>query len=269
MPRDAPHVSPPFVCIFCAGSGPFTSDEHIVPHSLGNDIVILGKGWVCDSCNNTFSAFESRVLYSSILGAERCRIGVVTKRRRPAHSRTHGVSWFAEPASPANHVSAEADWDTVPLLLSSDGSHGKLVFPLHDDSNVDIARLLLKIGIETLSPLSHSECEPLTYSLVDAKNYLVTGIGRPWPYFLLLDNNATPHLVSVFASCREEHDYIRDCGFDIFLHEIDRQPVLFFGFGNFFAAIALSSRDTSWRKVLVEWRAAHVGCPVEYAHLCG
>src|SRR5688500_15955223 len=97
MENSKLRILPPFRCIFCQGDGPFRSEEHIVPHSFGNDLLVLSKGWVCDSCNNIFSLFESRVLFESILGAERCRLGVRTKRNKPAHSETHGVSWFAEP----------------------------------------------------------------------------------------------------------------------------------------------------------------------------
>lgn len=262
-------VLPPQICIFCGATGPFTAEEHIVPHSLGNDLVILDKGWVCDTCNNIFSAFESRVLYSSILGVERCRIGVITKRGRPAHSRLHGIAWFAEPTMPPNYVTAEASWGSVPMLFNQDGSRGKLVFPLHDDSNEDIARLLLKIGVEILYPVLHARDEPTIYDLSEAKQYILTGDGAAWPYFVLLDGKATLHLVSVFASCREEHEYIRGSGFDIFLHEVDDKPILFFGFGAFFAAISLSSRETAWRAILVEWNTAHVGCPAEYSDLCG
>lgn len=43
-------------CVFCkepsAGS---KSVEHIIPESLGNRQFILGKGWVCDKCNNYFA----------------------------------------------------------------------------------------------------------------------------------------------------------------------------------------------------------------------
>lgn len=129
MDTSIPIIAPPFICIFCGGSGPFSSREHIVPHSLGNDIIVLPKGWVCDSCNHTCSKFESRVLYSSILGLERCRMGVRTKVGRPAHSKTYGVSWFAEPEKPANIVSAEAEWDRVPLLVNADESRGILPLP--------------------------------------------------------------------------------------------------------------------------------------------
>jgi hypothetical protein len=269
MSSDIPAVLPPYVCIFCGSRGPFTAEEHIVPHSLGNDLVVLGRGWVCDSCNNIFSAFESRVLYSSILGAERCRMGVVTKRGQPAHSKTHGVSWFAQPSAPPNHVTAEASWESIPVLPGKDASHGMLVFPLHDDSNEDIARLLLKIGIEIVSPMLRVRGKTLLYDLSEAKRYLVTGDGLPWPYFVLRDCTVVPHLTSVFSSVREEHEYIRKCGFDAFLHEVDGQPVLFFAYGSFFAAISLSSRNTAWRSILVEWGASHVGCPAEYAQLFG
>ncbi|MCH5142449.1 MAG: hypothetical protein J1G07_01875 [Clostridiales bacterium] len=32
-----------------------TSEEHIIPKSLGNDILVLKKGIVCDKCNNYFA----------------------------------------------------------------------------------------------------------------------------------------------------------------------------------------------------------------------
>jgi hypothetical protein len=41
-------------CLFCRGSdGGFTSCEHILPESLGNDSWTLPAGVVCDRCNNT------------------------------------------------------------------------------------------------------------------------------------------------------------------------------------------------------------------------
>jgi hypothetical protein len=269
MQTALPTISPPFVCIFCGASTPFSSEEHIVPHSLGNDFVLLAKGWVCDSCNNIFSGFESRALYSSILGAERCRIGVTTKRGHPARSKLHGVSWFAEPTEPPNVVTAEAEWDRVPLLVSADGSRGKLLFPVHDQSNADVARLLLKIGVEITAPLLLQQGQQPAYDLREAKQHLISNCAQPWPYFVLRDRKAIPHLVSVFAATPQEHGYISECGFDIFLHEVDNQPIMFFGYEAFFAAIGLGSRSTAWRDVLVNWGASHVGCPAEYAQLSG
>lgn len=32
-----------------------SSEEHIIPKSLGNDDLILEKGTICDACNNYFA----------------------------------------------------------------------------------------------------------------------------------------------------------------------------------------------------------------------
>lgn len=269
MGGNVPTTTPPFLCIFCEAKEKFSSEEHIVPHSLGNDLVVLAKGWVCDSCNNKFSAFENRVLSSSIFGAERCRMAVRTKRGRPAKAKIYNVSWFTEPSMPSNVVSLEAEWAKIPLLISADKTSAKLAFRVHDETNLDIARLLLKIGIEISAPLADLRDQKIFYDFKRAKEYLVSCSEQPWPYFVLLDKNAVSHLVSVFSELPDEHAMIRESGFDIFLHEIDGKPILFFCYGAFFVAICLTSPDTDWRSILLEWRASHVGCPIQYAHLCG
>lgn len=267
MPNELPKIAPPFICIFCGANSSFNSFEHIVPQSLGNDMVVLAKGWVCDSCNTKFSAFESRALSYSILGVERCRMGVISKKNKPSNAKLHGISWFAEPTMPANTLSAEAVWDEVPLLFNKDGASGKIIFPLHDKSNVDVGKLILKIGIEIISPfLQNRKVKPL-YNIEDAKRYLITGEGASWPYFLLRDRNATKHLISVFESVPDVHEYIIHCGFDIFLHEVDNNPIIFFGYGAFFAAMCLSTREVEWRDILIQWNASHVGCPNDFEHL--
>ena len=41
------------LCIYClTTTASFASEEHIFPESLGNDELILPKGYVCDVCNN-------------------------------------------------------------------------------------------------------------------------------------------------------------------------------------------------------------------------
>ncbi len=105
MEITPPTAKPPCTCIFCGQISAFSSKEHIVPHSLGNDLLVLAPGWVCDRCNNICSGFEAKALNSSILGVERCRLGVVTKKRRPARSDVHGISWFSEPRR-ADNVAA-------------------------------------------------------------------------------------------------------------------------------------------------------------------
>ena len=43
-------------CIFCKQDSSNSKNvEHIIPESLGSTKHILGKGIVCDKCNNYFS----------------------------------------------------------------------------------------------------------------------------------------------------------------------------------------------------------------------
>ena len=267
MNLKLPHIEPPNRCIFCERNSPFSSEEHIIPHSLGNDLLILAPGWVCDSCNNICSSFESRVLNNSILGLERCRLGVITKKKKPAQARTYGISWFSEPSLPINVLSAEADWWKVPILLGPNKDSNKIVLPFHDDSNYDIARLLLKIGVEILEPVKRMGHSQVKLDLQEAKEHVLGKNSTGWPYFVLGSKSADDHLVSFLQALPEEHEFIRSCGFDIFFHEVEDQIVLFFYYGEFRAAISLVSRDARWKQILLDWRVSYVGCPIEFQNM--
>ncbi len=73
---------PPHKCIFCLSSaGPFTSAEHVIPESLGNEEVTLAPGWVCDGCNQYFGLeIESKALHSFDFAFWRCSLAVRTKK---------------------------------------------------------------------------------------------------------------------------------------------------------------------------------------------
>lgn len=152
------------------------------------------------------------------------------------------------------------------MLLSPNGNSGKIIFPLHDDSCYAIARLLLKIGLEIMAP-SLGGREGVLKEFPDATNHVVQSSGVPWPYFVIRSESIDTYLVSVLTSVPEEHEYIRSRGFDVFLHQVDDDVVFFFRYDEFRAGICLSSRETKWRQVLVNWDVPHVGCPVEYSEL--
>jgi len=150
------------------------------------------------------------------------------------------------------------------MLLSPDGGSGKIVFPLHDDSCYAIARLLLKIGVEIMAPSLVGNTERFNKFRL-ARNHVVEAEEAPWPYFLIRSESVDARLVSVLASLPAVHEYVQSRGFDVFLHQIEDEVVLFFRYGQFRAGICLSSRETVWRQVLLDWGVPHVGCPVEFS----
>lgn len=203
-----PTVTPPFICIFCGSTGSFNSVEHIIPESLGNDVVILAKGWICDKCNHILSKVERQVVSNSIIGVERCSMGVITKKKKPARALTHGITWFAAPGKSLGVVGVETNWSKVPVLWNKEFSSGKLVIPLHDDSCYQTARFLLKVGVE-VAEVAHQAGHPDLQVVFDyASQHAIGKDSNPWPYFVIRTPKIESHLTSVFNEIDEIHDYV-------------------------------------------------------------
>jgi len=234
---------------------------------MGNDLLVLGRGWVCDTCNNICSAFESEVSLKSILGLERCRLGVITKKGKAARAETEGISWFALPNAKENRVAAEADWGVIPVLWGKHYSSGRVPFLLHDDSCVNISRLLLKIGVEIASVGKLGGNLDLQRDFGQATSFVLGRCTNPWPYFVLRAESYKSHVISVFFTTPDSRDYLRSCGFDVYLHAVDKEAILFFEYGHFHSAISLTSRSTGWLEVLRTWGVPYVGCPLEFESL--
>jgi hypothetical protein len=195
-------------------------------------------------------------------------MGVVTKHKKPARAAMGNISWFAEPTYPPNVLSAEADWTSTPVIWNENFAEAKVALLLHDDTCLDIARVLLKIGVEIPEPVFQSGAHELQFDLQSAKVHIL-GINKElWPYFVLRSDDAEKRVVSIFNELPDVHSYIMSLGFDIFLHQVDDKVILFFNYGHFKAAIALNTRATDWRAVLIEWGTPHVGCPAEFQDLC-
>jgi hypothetical protein len=142
-----------------------------------------------------------------------------------------------------------------------------MAMPMHDPSNRDIARLLLKIGVELLGVWSEFSGIGRDFSAAQA---VILGKDiEPWPYFVLRSDHPPRQLVSVFASTPDEHQYIQSCGFDVFLHEIEEHGVVLFQYGHFLAAASTTSRSTQWASVFSDWKTSFVGCPIEFSRLSG
>ena len=252
-------IKTPFKCIFCnSAENGFTSEEHIIPHSLGNDILILEKGWVCDVCNNICSAFESRVINHSMFGAERAMLGVITKKGKPARSKYGKIHWNAEPHMEKNIVSIDKQGICKAPIFSN-----KIIIPIHDKYNYDVAKLVLKIGVEILSKAYYKDSS-LTDKLTEAKKHIIEDNSANWPYFIIRNGNIQKHILSIFESTPEDHQYITSLGIDIFFHEIGNDIILFFFYGHLKIGVSLTSREVTWIQILNYWELTYVGCPIEF-----
>jgi hypothetical protein len=67
-------------CLYCRSDGPFGTEEHVIPESLGNKDLVL-RGEVCDRCQAYFGKeVEKYVLEKTPIGVWRVMLGVQTKK---------------------------------------------------------------------------------------------------------------------------------------------------------------------------------------------
>jgi hypothetical protein len=253
----------PFQCILCNSKNTkFSSIEHIVPQSLGNNLLILEKGWVCDTCNNICSAFESKAMNNSNLGMERVMLGVVTKKGKLARSQYANLDWKSEAKEGKKSFSVDRkSFDKIPQFYNKEKDTISVALPMHNKFDCDVAKLFLKIGIEII-------CRTLElankYNLSDAKEHILGINENSWPYFIILSDNISDHTVSIFKQDIYTHSYVLSVGFDIFLNEIGEDIILFFKYGHFKYAINLSNRKPDWIENLKKLEISYVGCPIQF-----
>ncbi len=87
--------SPPInLCMYCLTSEEsFTSEEHIIPESLGNDVLVLPKGYVCDKCNNdVFSDLDSYLINFEPVAWLRVFFTPYTKAGKLPHANFQNMS---------------------------------------------------------------------------------------------------------------------------------------------------------------------------------
>ena len=151
-----------------SNAGPFSSVEHPIPESLGNDDLFLSVGFVCDRCNQYFgSKVEAMVICSPLFSFERMAFAIPSKKKK------------------------------VPVLdggdfcLSSTGSTDRLVFAGPEDvlgqghmiivpdlSELHTARTVrffLKMGLELL--LASDEVDPFNAEFDSARRCARFGDG--------------------------------------------------------------------------------------------
>lgn len=178
------------VCLFCRGNGPFTTVEHIVPESLGNDTDVL-RDVVCDQCQNYLGrAVEKPAFDATPFGFWRTVLGTKTKTGAlPNFSslpQRSGAFPSEHPLTDRFRVSANEDASTTLNVAQPhntlDGRTPQLKIVYAPWHIFTMGRFLGKIGLEYLA-LKRPDVA-MSKSLDQIRNYVRRGsVGWIWPIY--------------------------------------------------------------------------------------
>jgi len=150
-------------CLFCKSEGPYSSVEHIIPESLGNDDLILERE-VCDPCNSYFGQeVEQYVLEKSPLAFWRSFLRIRTKQGKepsvnmsqpneqkgvfPAVHPDHDDVGFTSHKDTSVSVDVH-DAEVVKEILEDEKSEFRIV--MTPKMLQMLGRFLCKVGLELL-----------------------------------------------------------------------------------------------------------------------
>jgi len=228
-------------CIICDNENESKSVEHIVPESFGNKDYVMQKGEICDECNNMFSKFENKALSNTIFVMERARFGIKTKKGKPAKGRI-------------KELEIEGSKDLTPSLIGVVGLNsgnfknynpitktGDLYVSSFDKSESATAKLLLKIGVESIYKSQHKIYEK--YNFQDLKDHLKGKTNTDWSFI------RTDLEIEKFTSVLRYIDKhkLKNKHYNLGLLEVDENTLLFkFKFGAVAMVINLVNKNNKW-----------------------
>lgn len=249
--------APPFVCLICGNQNAteFTSVEHIIPESMGNDILIVEKGWICDRCNNIFSVFEKVIQEKTIFGIQRCINGNVNKKGEPTKAKNNYINWTADPQKPGT---AKLKITNKGAPIRIDGNSFEMMIPVIDKNNKYITKFLIKIGLELLLLNKYYKNEVDNKAFERAKTYILGLMDEDWPYFTIFKTNIQFDLKVKSMFYRDEKLEKIGCNFCFFkLHD---EYLLFFRYISFFGAVSLNNPRGVLEDLLKEMDVTYVKC---------
>jgi hypothetical protein len=227
-------------CIFCGKPVVDSSKEHIVPESLGNTHYILQEGFICRKCNNSFSDFEEKALGRTMLGFERSRLGIVTKKGKAAQAQSHNIKFVGDKKFRKNIVTVfgieEKDIESV----AEDGSI-KIKILDFDKSDMATSKLLLKIGLESLFQSQRGTFK--THDFTELKEHLTKVNNDNWP--ILTASTKLEGFQSIPRFMDKKR--LKDFRCEILYKEIDENSLLLnFRYSVLSYIVNLKSRSIDW-----------------------
>lgn len=230
-------------CIFCGSLLDLTTIEHIVNDSLVNCHYTLPKGTICKSCNNLFSKFENSVLSKSIFGMERARLGIITKKKKPAKAKPGDIEFEGDKDYRKNYLTAFGLKEEHMRDFNPETKTFKLTVPSFDKNEMSAAKFLLKMGFEALYKSQPMVFKKHDFSLL--KDYLLNKDQRDWPFIMtdpdIYDFKSIPRFNDKYELTKNR------C--TLAYHELPSGDLLFrFTYGAVTTFINMSNRDIEWIK---------------------
>ncbi|MCS3925300.1 hypothetical protein M2175_000331 [Bradyrhizobium elkanii] len=155
-------------CVFCrADSTSSRSEEHIIPHSLGNRRHILKPGIVCDACNNYFSREVERPFLNAP-AIQHLRFHELLESRKGSIPSISGVILPDIPVTlyrdyKTGRMSVDVPLEAVNRVAAM--PEGKLIFPMSGQPPTDpaISRFMAKVALEAMAHRLSGKPEGLDY----------------------------------------------------------------------------------------------------------
>lgn len=197
-------------CLFCRQSdGGFSSQEHVLPESLGNKDRLLPRGVVCDRCNNgTLSVLDQALCDFMPMKALRTFAGVPSKAGRvPVTRLSTGLLRRSDSGAVVVEVHNPNDNRTF-VEKGREGGRVQIGMELQSGSRMTprycakLARAVLKVGLES-AWIDHGE-RMVEHSFDHVRDAV---LGRPRDGFLLVGRRCEgedPEVSVVYGFARDD-----------------------------------------------------------------
>lgn len=179
-------------CLFCDEGDSFTTIEHIIPESLGNDDLLL-ENEICDKCQNYLSKIENYVLHRTPFGFWRTLYGIKTKKKKlpqvdfakkeNSSGRLPDSSYHHDNISLHSHPDFSTGLIFKDIKTQSEAlEKGQLKYVLTPKALHEIGRFIGKIGIELICLQDRNLARSEEFQPI--KDYVRRGFkDELWPVF--------------------------------------------------------------------------------------
>ena len=234
-------------CLFCLAIKNSSSKEHIVPESFGNKHYLLDKGIVCDDCNNRFSKFEGVALTNSVYVMERCRLGIATKKGRPAKGKVNELVIEADNEFRKSIINVKGLTEANVKNIDPKTGRFQLIVSAFDKSESAASKLYLTMGLEALYHSQHAIFKKYDFTIL--RDYILNKNTKDWPF---IDSKLEPSKFTSIPTFYDKHLLNKiDCR--LLILEYSKESLLFkFQYGGVVMVINLLDRNLNWIKDFVK-----------------